>query len=176
MKPAIQPKNSPYNSLANEKAQRLLKDREEGYVPYDGIITSEEEIVSIFPVVTSGDVLNMTGNSFYWRRVAGAPMILYGENSWDDQLKGKGIIEICRMKLPEEWIGAGRFIIDWPRPKKNETRLLITLYLYSPNAEEFQRLIVDETELTAFMATLYLDVDNAEIFNQLAEERYCSLR
>ncbi len=160
-----------------QDAQRLLKDRREGYVPFDMILTSNEQISSMFPKIVSGEILTWIGNRFYWKKIPNQPLSFYAVNDWDDALKDLGPTEICRLRVPECWNGVGRSRIDWPeRRKKDEGLLLITLYLYSPDSNNFYRLMKSQTAAAAFMASIFFEHENAELFNDLAEERFESLR
>lgn len=165
------------NAEAYRQSQILLKDREEGYVPYDMILTSLEEVKKAFPKIILGDLLNFLGNEFYWKRSAGEALVLYGRNQDNDRLKGRGLVEICRFRVPEAWIGVGRFRIAWPNTgKDDESLFLIGLYLHSVNVNDFDHLVANENAVSAFMATLFLDKENGDLFDELAEERFVSLR
>jgi hypothetical protein len=158
-------------------AQKLLKDLQEGYVPYDEIFTSSTEALAAFPRLISGDLLLMTGDRFYWKRQPGQPLILYGQSTFNSEMQKKGLVEICRFRVPDAWIGVGRFKIDWPERKKkdDQTPFLITLYLYSIETLDFDYLISNDDATSAFMACLFLTGENAELFDELAEERFTSL-
>jgi hypothetical protein len=170
-------KDKPDSLRAYEQAQLSLKELADGYIPYDLLLTSIRQVKTKFPMIVGGELLKYIGHEFYWRRNLGEPLILYGKNTWNEELKGRGIIELCGFKVPKVWIGAGRFKIDWPRRKEEEeTQLLITLYLYSINSDDFDALVADYDATAAFMATLFLDEENAELFNQLADDRFDSLR
>jgi hypothetical protein len=161
-----------------QQAQELLQDRNDGYVPYDRLFTSLAQVRATFPSITEGSLLNYMGNEFYWKRDAGEALVLYGKNDWAEGLKERGLIEICRFRVPEAWIGVGCFSIAWPNMGKDEDNglLLCGLYLYSTNVNDFELLVANENATTAFMAMLFLDRDNADLFNKLAEERFDSLR
>ncbi len=166
------------SEAAYEEAQLLVQDRNEGYVPYDMILTSLEQVKASFTSIAVGDLLNFLGHEFYWKRPSGEALVLYGKNEEKEELKGRGLIEICRFRVPEAWIGVGRFRIAWPERAKNEDEVLflIGLYLYSTNVSDFDYLVSNENANAAFMAVLFLDQENAELFDSLAEERYESLR
>ena len=142
------------------------------------ILTSLKEVKATFPKVIAGTILEFLGHSFFWKRSAGEAMILYGRNDFIENLKDHGVVELCRFKAPDSWIGVGRFKMDWPRQEKEvrEDSVLITLYLYSADVNDFYRLTANERAKAAFMACLFLDVENGELFFELAEKRYRSLR
>lgn len=163
---------------AFQESQTLLKNLKEGYISVDMILTSLKEVKATFPKVIAGTMLQILGHSFFWKRPVGEAMILYGRNDFLENLKDHGVVELCRFKAPDSWIGVGRFKIAWPRQEKegSEDSVLITLYLYSADVNDFYRLTASERAKTAFMACLFLDVENGELFFELVEKRYRSLR
>jgi len=163
---------------AYQEAQDLLKKFKEGYISVDMILTSLKEVKVTFPRVSSGTILQILGHSFFWKRPAGEAMILYGRNDFRDNIKDNGVVELCGFKAPDSWIGVGRFKIDWPRQEKegSEDSVLITLYLYSSDVNDFYKLTANEKSKTVFMACLFLGAENGELFFELAEKRYLSLR
>lgn len=165
------------NVLAYEKAQQLLKERQEGLVRYDKILTGDEQISDVFPEIVNGDILFMLGNEFYWKRQPEHPLILYAKHSEREILKEKGLVEICRMVVPEIWTGFGLFRIDWPVGKRKEDSktILISLYLCSTDRTTFEDVVSIEKTIGAYLATLFLDEKNADQFNQLMKERFQSV-
>jgi hypothetical protein len=151
---------------------------EEGFVGYDMIFISFEQVKERFARIVSGSILNIMGRQFLWKRLPGELLILYGKFEDEDEFKDRRPIEICRMRVPEEWIGVGRFVIDWPERKNQEhvTLLLITLYLYSVDISDFDHLDSTDDTAAALMASLFLDKENSELFNEFAEKRFDSLR
>ncbi len=166
------------SDAAYKQAQQLLEDRMEGYIHYDKIFISIEQVQTSFPRMTVGDILNFMGNKFYWKRPVGEPLVLYGKNEEKKELKKRGLVEIVRFRVPEAWIGVGRFRIAWPEKNKDDdkARFLIALYLSSSNISDFERLVAGKKANTAFMAALFLDHENSDLFNEQAEERFDSLR
>jgi hypothetical protein len=164
-------------AAAYTNAQQLLRDLNEGIVPYDKIFTSGDEAHAAFPRLISGALLNFAGYQFYWQRQPGKPLILYGKNTFEGELQKKGLVEICRFRVPDAWIGVGRFKVDWPKTEKkyDQTPFLITLYLYSTKTLDFDYLVSNDLANAAFMVCLFLAGENAELFDQLAEERFTSL-
>ena len=105
-------------------------------------------------------------------------MILYTRNLRDEELKALGLVEICRLKkIPEEWVGVGRFGIDWPYRKKEDEKplLFITLYFFSIDLDDFDTQLANDEADAAYLATLLLDEENTSLFYELAEERFDSL-
>jgi hypothetical protein len=105
-------------------------------------------------------------------------LILFARNTSKEELNELGLVEICLIKkIPEEWVGVGRFCIDWPHRKKvdNAPLLFITLYFFSIDLDDFDKLLSNDEADAAYLATLLLDEDNASLFCELAEERYDSL-
>jgi hypothetical protein len=176
-KKASKPNTSADGRLAYTNAQKLLRDLKKGFIPYDNIFASSAEALAAFPRLISGDLLNMIGHQFYWKRQLGKPLILYGQSTFEDEVQKKGLVEICRFRVPDAWIGIGRFKIDWPEMEKkdDQTPFLITLYLYSTNTLDFDYLISNDDATAAFMACLFLVGENAKLFDELAEERFTSL-
>jgi hypothetical protein len=133
------------NAEAFRRAQLYLKNY--GYAGYDNIFTNTKEAVSSFARVTGGQLLNASGNEFFWKRPAGKHMILYARNEFHEKLKDLGLVEVLRFKeISEEFIGAGTFVIDWPDRGKDvkESLLVISLYLYSPDSADFEQLTSED--------------------------------
>jgi hypothetical protein len=166
------------SEAAYEQAQRLLQDRNEGYVPYDRIFTNLKQIKTAFRKIIVGEHFLFRGHEFYWKRPAGEPLALYARNQEIEGLKKRGLVQICRIRVPETWIGVGRFQIGWPERKNDdgETSLLIALYLHSTDTGDFDRMVSGEKANAAFMASLFFDQENADLFYEQAEERFDSLQ
>jgi hypothetical protein len=159
------------------EAQRLLLERKDGYVKFDRIFTKKEEAQHAFGKLTSGELLEYVGNSFYWKRSPGDPVILYAKNTFSEKLRDMGLVELCRIRVPEVWIGVGRFRIDWPDmddEKDDPTPILISLYLYSTDPAAFKHFVAND-EPTAYLASLFFEKENAALLNDLAEERFESI-
>jgi hypothetical protein len=156
------------------EAQHVLKEREHGYVPYNMLITSIPLVKKKFPKRVGDGLLRILGHEFFWKRVSGEPLLLYGMNRVDKDLKDKGPIEICRFRLPEQWVGAGICLLDAVVVDKKEKKytVLITLYLCSANSDDFAAMVADENGGGAYLASIYLDDENSTLFYGLAEERY----
>jgi hypothetical protein len=161
---------------AYRQSQILLKDRAEGFVSYNKLLTSTEQVIKTFPKISSGDLLDFLGYEFFWLRFAGQPLLIFARNSGLDKLKDKGLVEICRFRLPEQWIGSGRAKIGNVRTKEEISPVLISLYLYSVNPADFENLLRSQRAIAAYLATIYLDEPNTEIFYGLAEERFDSIK
>lgn len=173
---SLNPNRNEY-SEALRKAQLLLKNK--GYVEFDQIFTNAKEANAGFGQVVGGQILNWLGHQFFWRRPPSEDLILFARNTGKEELKDLGLIEICRMKrIPEEWVGVGRFIIDWPHRKKGDDTplLFISLYLFSIDLDDLDHLLSNGEEDTAYLATIFLDEENVSLFYELAEERYDSLQ
>jgi hypothetical protein len=157
------------------ESQRLMQERKEGNVKYDRIFTKKEEPKRTFNKLISGELLSIVGNSFYWKRCPGEPLILYAQNTISRRLKGKGLVELCRIRIPDTWIGAGGFRIDWPeidgKKESDPTPILISLYLHSTDPGTFDRFVAGE-EASAYLASLFFDGENAALLADLAEERF----
>jgi len=162
------------NEAAYHAAQHLLKEREEGYIPYDMLITSIPLAEKMFPKRIGDELLRMLGHDFLWKRVAGEALLLYGMNRVAEDLKDRGPVEICRFRAPEQWVGAGTFLLEaFKANKKAEGyTLLLTLYLCSVNSDDFTGLLGDVEPGGAYLASIYLDEQNTRLFYDLAEERY----
>lgn len=166
------------SSLAYEQAQRLLKDLAEGYVTYNRIFTSFKAVKTAFHRIIGGAILEWGGNTFLWKRPAGDPLSLYAQNLEDEKLKSRGLVELCRIRVPDHWVGAGRFRIDWPRGMEGsgDTLLLVSLYLYSIDPNDFDKIILSDSLRAAYMASLFFDKENAGLFFELTKERFESLK
>jgi hypothetical protein len=166
------------NGEAFRRALLLLKNH--GSVGYDKIYTDAKEANNSFARVIGGQLLNASGNEFFWKRPVGKDMTLYARNEVHEELKDLGLVEILRFReIPDEFVGAGTFVIDWPDRGKDvkESLLLVTLYLYSPDSTDFGQLTAgDDEPISAFLACLFLDEENANDFYELAKERFDSLR
>jgi hypothetical protein len=162
---------------AYKQAQRLLQDLKEGYVSYDRLFTSADEARDAFDWVISGEILGKIGISFYWKQGTGEPMILYGTSTRKDLIE-RGLIEICRLRVPDVWVGAGHFCLDWPETDKRKDddppAILITLYLDSPNPADLDHL-VSNPDISAYLASIFFEKENALLFNNLAQERFESV-
>jgi hypothetical protein len=161
---------------ALRRAQLLLKNY--GFIEVDRIFTNAREANAIFAHFVGGDILNWTGNQFYWSRPPGEDLVLYARNLRDEELKALGLVEICRIKkIPEDWVGVGRFGIDWSyRKRGDQTPLLfINLYFFSIDLDDFETQLANDEADAAYLATLLLDEYNASLFYELAEERFDSL-
>jgi hypothetical protein len=105
-------------------------------------------------------------------------LILYGENTISRELKPKGLVELCRIRVPDIWIGAGGFRIDWPEVddmnEHDPTPILISLYMYSTDPASFDHFVANE-EPSAYLASLYFEKENAALLADLAEERFESI-
>jgi hypothetical protein len=165
------------SEAAYKQAQQSLKDLEEGYVQYCSLYTTTEQIETTFPRIISGEILNFQGHRFYWKRPAGEPLVLYGKNEEKKEFKPRGLIELCRLNVPDVWVGVGRFKIDWPEGKRSDDvqQLLITLYLHSTKVNDLAFLVSGKPATAAFMASLLLRGENASLFYFLAEQRFQSL-
>jgi hypothetical protein len=165
------------NEAAYLEAQHLLKEREQGYVPYDMLITSIPLTEKMFRKRIGDDLLRILGHEFLWKRTSGEDLLLYGVNRVDKDLKDRGPIEICRFRVPEQWVGTGVFLLEAIKPKKkvDTYTLLISLYLCSVNFEHFATLVADDDRGGAYLASIYLDDQNSRLFYGLAEERYDDL-
>jgi len=162
---------------AYRDAQLNLKEIQEGYVPYDRIFTKRNKAKHAFKRLISGELMEIMGCSFYWKRCPEEPLILYGENTVLRQYKSKGLVELCRIRVPEVWIGAGRFRVDWPEIGEKDsdpTPILISLYLYSTNPGKFNEFL-SNSKGTFYLASLYFEGENATRLDDLAEERFMSL-
>lgn len=170
--------NQQESTQAYEQAQRWLKDWEEGYIRYDKVFTSSKEAVKAFGTLVSGAILEFGGNNFFWKRQSGEPLILYAQNIEDDKLKDRGLVELCRIRVPDIWVGAGRYQIDWPKGKEKteDPLLLVSLYLYSTDPSIFNKLIVPNSLRGAYMVSLFFDNENSGLFFELAEQRFESLK
>jgi len=157
------------------ESQRLIQERKEGNVKYDRIFTKKEEPKLTFKKLISGELLAILGNCYYWKRYPGEPLILYAENAISRKLKPKGLVELCRIRIPDAWIGAGGFRIDWPeidgKKESDPTPILISLYLHSTDPASFDRFVAGE-EASAYLASLFFDGENAALLADLAEERF----
>jgi|GEM_PF-3169042 len=165
------------SSCAYEQAQSLLKDLEEGYLTYDRIFTSIKTVKSSFHKIVGGDILEWGGHIFLWKRQAGDSLILYAQNPVHDDLKNRGLVELCRIRVPDRWVGTGRYRIDWPKERKESSSplLLVSLYLYSTDANDLDKLILSDGLRGAYMASLFFDKENSSLFFDLAEKRFASL-
>jgi hypothetical protein len=169
------------SSDAYLNALELLKTRKHGYLQYNRILTSMNEIKADFPKIIGGDLLQFLGHQFFWKREENGPLTLYAKDESD---KNSQLCEICYFDAPESWIGIGQFRIHWLRSRnrkdKYSIRVLIFLYISSPKTDEFDNLVdkIDFTnnELSIFLACLYLDETNSEQFNLEAENKYQSIR
>jgi len=159
------------------EAQRLLQDRQDGYVPYDCAFAKRKEVYASFKRLTGQELLEVVGHSFYWKRCPGWPVILYAKSSRSRKLKQKGLVELCRIRVPEIWIGAGGCRIDAPGSGDKEeeeydtTPIVISLYLHSIDPASFDRF-VGSAEHAVYMVSLFSDRKNAALLNELAEERF----
>lgn len=166
------------NEVAYLQAQDQLKEWQEGYIPFDKIFTTEKQVMAFFSRLVDGSILNWLGTQFFWRRAPGGALVIYAKNDDIQELKDRGLVEICRFRnLPDAWIGVGRFRIIWPELKNQKTGMLflINLYLFSTDADDLVQLIENDYANAAYLATIFLGEENAELFNQLAEERFESL-
>lgn len=163
------------NAEAYRRSMILLKDKSEGFVPYKKLFTSIDEVTNTFPDKLT-DFLSVVGYKFFWQRLKDQPLALYGKNYFLPSLKAKGLVEICRFRLPEEWIGIGRVKIHYIDVPSDTTPLLISLYLYSVNPADLTKLVRTETSTAAYLASIYLDGNDLETFYALAEERFDSLK
>jgi hypothetical protein len=110
-------KNDHVESL--RRAQLLHKNY--GYVEVDRIFTNAREANAGFAQVIGGQILNCTGSQFYWKRPPAQDLILYARNTCNQELNALGLVELCRIKkMPDQWVGVGRFGIDWPYRKKED--------------------------------------------------------
>ena len=165
------------SEAAYKQAQKSLKDLGEGYVHYDNLYTTIEQIETTFSRIISGNILNFQGHRFYWKRPAGEPLVLYGKNEEKKELKSRGLVELCQLNVPDVWVGVGRFKIDWPEGERSDDfqQLLITLYLHSTKVNDLAFLVSGKPATAAFMASLLLRGENAGLFYYLAEQRFQSL-
>jgi len=166
------------SAVAYREAQLQLQEIGKGYVPYDRIFTKRKEAKHAFKKLVSGELMEFIGCCFYWKRSSEEPLILYAENTVLRQYKSKGLVELCRIRVPEVWIGAGRFRVDWPetgeKKESDPTPILISLYLYSTDPEKFKDFVAN-TKGTFYLASLYFEGENAALLDDLAEERFMSL-
>lgn len=163
-------------SEALRKAQLLLKNK--GYVEFDQIFTSAKEANAGFGQVVGGQILNFLDHQFFWKRPHGGDLILLARNNRKEELKDLGLVEICRMKrIPDEWVGVGRFCIDWPHRKEGDNKplLFISLYFFSLDLDDFDQLTSNNEADAAYLSTIFLDEENARLFYELAEDRYDQL-
>jgi hypothetical protein len=165
------------NEAAYLEALHSLKEREQGYVPYDMLLTSISRVKKMFPKRVGDGLLRMFGHEFFWKRVPGEPLLLYGVNRREKALKDRGPVEICRFRVPEQWVGAGIFLLDAvvEDKKRKLYTVLITLYLCSVNSDDFATVVADEGGGSAYLASIYLDDENSRLFYELAEERYVDI-
>jgi hypothetical protein len=122
--------------------------------------------------------MQLIGHCFYWKRCLGEPLVLYAQNTESRLYSHKGLVELCRIRVPDVWIGAGRFRLDWPemedKKEDDPTPILISLYLYSTDPESFKKVVTND-EASAYLASLFFQKENAALLNDLAEERFDSL-
>lgn len=163
------------NELAEalRKAQLFLKNY--GFIEVGRIFTTAKEANACFEQVVGGQILNWTGNQFFWKRPPGEDMIFYARNTSNEELKSLGLAEICRIKkMPQVWVGVGRFGIDWPYKKKSDEKplLFLNLYFFSIDLDDFDALLSNDEANAAYVATLLLDEENTCLLYELAEERF----
>lgn len=168
---------------AYERTLRMLARRDAGVLSYDRMYTSTEAMTDDYGIVR-GDVLNWFGDEYVWKKQAGQPLVLYAQNEVLDEVRPKGLVELCKFEAPEAWVGSGRWAVYWLRSESRDTEkntyenppLFIALYLGSPNTDGFSFLLENEEIDAAFLAALLLKDENAQRFYDRAKNRFRDLR
>lgn len=174
------------SSAAYMRALKMIKEREQGLLEYDRIYTSIETIKSSFKLI-GGEILNWIGHEFYWKRESGEPLIFFAKNDALDDLKGRGLVEVCRFNVPTSWVGCGLWSINWRDKKDDDLKgqtdveeeapeLLFALHLFSEHPQDIFKLIEEEETPAAFLGGIHLSTESAQIFYDLAKSRYSDLR
>lgn len=168
---------------AYERTLRMLALRDAGVLSYDRMYTSTEAMTDDYGVVR-GDVLNWFGDEYIWKKQAGQPLVLYAQNEALDEVRPKGLVELCKFEAPDAWVGCGRWMVYWlhseSRDAEEDTNenppLFIALYLGSPNTDDFSALLENGEIDAAFLAALFLKGENAQRFYDRAKNRFRDLR
>ncbi len=164
---------------AYERTLHMLARRDAGVLSYDRVYTSTETMTEDYGIIR-GDVLNWLGDEYTWKKQAGQPLVLYAHNEALDEVRPKGLVELCKFETPDAWVGCGRWMVYWLRSESRYTDenppLFIALYLGSPNIDDFSVLLEDKEIDAAFLAALLLKDENVQRFYDRAKNRFRDLR
>jgi tetratricopeptide (TPR) repeat protein len=164
----------------------------------DRIFTSLESLNRSYPPGRRLELQwlhNLLGHMFFWRKQTAEHMALLAADLSDDEPQFR---QICLVAVPNEWNGVGRWVhvvlqrrgaAKKKRSKSNRKesvggeeeakRVLIVLYLQTPNTEELPELenMDHDTELpmAAFLGALLFEPPQSEKLYYLAAENFKSI-